>query len=422
MRFSVVSLFPEMFAPLLSEGLLGKAVRAGLISIDVTNPRDFTSDRHRTVDDAPYGGGAGMVMKGEPVLAAIRSVAGQDSHRVLLSPAGAPLRQERVKALAQRSHVVLVCGRYEGIDERVTELGIDEVLSIGDFVLNGGEVAAMAIIEAVSRLVPGVIGRPESTENESFEGGMLEHPHYTRPPELEGLVVPDVLVSGDHKKIAAFRRRASLERTAIRRPDLLPYLPADGNPLSAAAARTSIVLLHHPVYGPERELITTAVTNFDIHDIARQAMTFGLHRYFMATPVAAQREKVDKIVSIWADKGGEGGRADALARVRTVASLEEAVAAVEGALGQRPVCMTTTADAGRAPEIPRISIEDLRARLLAEARPLILILGTGYGLTEEVIRGSDGVLLPLSGPSDFRHLAVRSASAILLDRLFGLRP
>jgi tRNA (guanine37-N1)-methyltransferase len=424
MRFTVVTLFPELFAPFFAEGLLGKAKDSGLLRFDCSNPRNFVYDRHRTVDDAPYGGGAGMVMKAEPVLAAIREVATPSSRRILLSPQGRPFSQAHARALAKEQHIVLVCGRYEGIDDRVTELGIDEVISLGDFVLNGGEVAAMAIIEAVSRLIPGVIGSSESAQNESFEGGLLEHPHYTRPPVLEDRAVPEVLLSGDHGKIAAFRRQASLERTAERRPELLRRIDAPDNPLRQAAARTSVVLCHHPVYDKDKAVITTAVTNLDIHDIARQAKTYGLDRYYMVTPVSVQREKVERILRVWTEEEGEWqeGRGEALADVSMQPDLEAAIADVEKRHRARPLVVATTADETRVAEKARTDLDTLRAEMVTERCPVILVLGSGYGLTEGVIASAHRVLAPLRGFTSFRHLSVRSASAIFLDRLFGLRP
>jgi tRNA (guanine37-N1)-methyltransferase len=224
MHFEVVTLFPEMFASYLSAALLGKAVEGRLVTVTLTNPRDFTTDRHRSVDDAPYGGGVGMVMRAPPLIAAIEAIvaARGPARRILLSPAGPPLTQARVRALAELPRLVLVCGRYEGIDERVRELVIDEELSIGDFVLMGGEVAAMAVIDAVARFVPGVLGDPASTVDESFSAGLLEGPCYTRPSELRGLAVPEVLLSGHHERIQAWKKERAEERTARFRPDLLP--------------------------------------------------------------------------------------------------------------------------------------------------------------------------------------------------------
>lgn len=222
MEFEVVTIFPEMFASFVDASLLGKAVRAGVVKVVFTDPRDFTTDKHRSVDDAPYGGGVGMVMKAEPLVAAIEHAVATrgPAHRILLTPAGRPLDQPRVRELARLGRILLVCGRYEGVDERVRELAIDEELSIGDFVLTGGEVAAMAIIDAVSRYVPGVLGEARSTDEESFSAGLLEYPQYTRPPELRGRHVPEVLLSGDHERIRRWRREQAEARTRERRPDL----------------------------------------------------------------------------------------------------------------------------------------------------------------------------------------------------------
>lgn len=223
MHFEVVTIFPEMLRSFLEAGLLGKAIERGLVAVSTVDPRDFTTDRHRSVDDAPYGGGVGMVMRVEPLVAAVEAIvaARGPAHRVLLSPAGRPLTQDRVRALAAEPRIVLVCGRYEGIDERVRELVIDEELSIGDFVLMGGEVAAMAVIDAVARFIPGVLGDPASTDEESFSDALLEAPSYTRPPEFRGLAVPEVLLSGHHEKIRAWKRAEAEKRTAERRPDLV---------------------------------------------------------------------------------------------------------------------------------------------------------------------------------------------------------
>lgn len=236
LEIDVVTIFPELFGPFLLTSLVGKAVREGVLEVRLHDLRDWTQDRHRSVDDTPYGGGPGMVMKPEPLVAAIESLAGPKGARkrpegsqapeattrvLLLSPQGARLDQERLQGLASLSHLVLVCGRYEGVDQRVVELAVDEELSIGDYVLSGGELPAMVVIEGLSRLLPGVLGNPESTARESFQAGLLEGPQYTRPPVFGGLAVPEVLRSGDHAAVAEWRARRARDLTRRRRPDLL---------------------------------------------------------------------------------------------------------------------------------------------------------------------------------------------------------
>jgi len=272
-RIDVITIFPELFEPFLRASIVGSALGRGLVEVAVHDLRDWTRDRHRSVDDAPYGGGPGMVMKPEPLVRAIEALAGPRGSKsgprkaaerprsepeasegrlqareggprpgaaaerprsepeasegrpprswvVLLSPQGRRLDQEGLERLAEEEHLVLVCGRYEGVDQRVIELAVDEELSIGDYVLSGGEVPAMVVIEGVIRLVPGAVGNPESTRTESFSAGLLEGPQYTRPPVFGGLAVPEVLRSGDHAAVAEWRARRAQELTRRRRPDL----------------------------------------------------------------------------------------------------------------------------------------------------------------------------------------------------------
>lgn len=217
-QFTVVTLFPELFLPFAQTSLIGKAVGKGLLNFKFVNLRDFTKDRHRTVDDTPYGGGLGMVMKPEPILAAFDTL--PDCHKVFMTPQGSKFEQKDAARLSSLSKpLLLFCGRYEGVDERIVET-FDEQLCIGDFVLNGGEVAAMAVIESVSRLLPGVIGKMDSTVEESFSNGLLEYPQYTRPGEVNKKAVPSVLLSGNHQKIEQWRKGQSLLRTYLVRPDL----------------------------------------------------------------------------------------------------------------------------------------------------------------------------------------------------------
>jgi tRNA (guanine37-N1)-methyltransferase len=229
MRIEILTLFPGFFRSPLEESLLGRALEGGRIEVAVTDLRDFARDRHRKADDEPYGGGPGMVLLAPVVAEAIEARQGNPpAWRVLLSPDGRRLDQESVERLAARERLLLVCGRYEGIDERVRDLGLfDEEISIGDYVLSGGEAAALVLVETLSRRVPGVVGRAESVERDSFVGDRLDYPHYTRPQEFRGLRVPDILLSGDHARIDRWRRARALDRTRERRPDLLKRRPEE---------------------------------------------------------------------------------------------------------------------------------------------------------------------------------------------------
>ncbi len=222
----VLTLFPRMITGYAAESILGKALEKGLVSLTTTDVRDFAPGRHRVTDDAPYGGGAGMVMKVEPLVGAIEAAKARlpGAPVLLLSPRGPTFTQAKARALAAQGAAVLVCGRYEGVDERALT-AIDEELSIGDYVLTGGELGALVVLDAVARLVPGVLGNAESAQTESFEAGLLEHPHYTRPPEWRGLPVPAVLQGGDHARIARWRRWHALRLTRERRPDLFAQVP-----------------------------------------------------------------------------------------------------------------------------------------------------------------------------------------------------
>jgi tRNA (guanine37-N1)-methyltransferase len=450
-KFTVVTILPELIEPALAAGVVGRARDAGVIGVATVNPRDFTSDRHRTVDDTPYGGGPGMVMKAEPLLAAIAAAsipapapADPDAadpgagppppHRILVTPAGTPLTQARVRELAALPHIVLVCGRYEGIDERVIERAIDEQLSIGDYVLSGGELAALVIIDAVARFVPGVLGEATSVDDESHSAGLLEYPQYTRPLQLADAAappdgdparrdVPAILTSGNHAAIAAWRRRQALERTAQRRPDLYGrFRPAAADrkllppPLRA---RTHLALVHHPVVDRTGAVITTALTNFDIHDLARSSLTYGLAGYHIVTPITSQRDKAAHIARLWIDDAQGEHRAAALRLVRTSASIDEVIETLTAEHGAAPIVVASSARASSFPGIARRSPSALRAEAGADPAPLLLLLGTGWGLAESLIPSVSRMLAPIDGASDWNHLSVRSAGAILLDRLFG---
>ena len=231
MHIALVSLFPEMFEAVSDHGVTGRAVKQGLVEISHTNPREFTTDRHRTVDDRPYGGGPGMLMKIDPLqqaIAAAREKAGKDAKVIYLSPQGKRLDHGKAVALSKEPGLILVAGRYEGVDERLIEAEVDEELSIGDYVLSGGELAAMVVIDTLTRQLPGVLGHELSAQEDSYADGLLDCPHYTRPEEYQGRQVPEVLLSGNHDQIRRWRLKQALGRTQERRPDLL-----EGRPMTA---------------------------------------------------------------------------------------------------------------------------------------------------------------------------------------------
>jgi tRNA (guanine37-N1)-methyltransferase len=222
MIFDILTLFPEMFHSPLEGSIIGKAREEGKITVNLFNIRDYAEGKHRVTDDYPYGGGKGMIMKPEPIIRGVEAIHAKDPQArvVLMTPQGMPLRQEVVKRHAQFAHLVLICGRYEGVDERVRAV-VDEEISIGDYVLTGGELAALVVVDAIARLIPGVLGAEEASADDSFSQGLLEYPQYTRPREFAGKNVPDVLLSGDHQAIEQWRRVEALRRTWERRPDLI---------------------------------------------------------------------------------------------------------------------------------------------------------------------------------------------------------
>jgi len=288
-------------------------------------------------------------------------------------------------------------------------------------VLTGGELPALVVIDAVARLIPGVLGNLQSSEEDSFSDGLLEYPQYTRPEEFRGMKVPEVLLSGDHERIRSWRRETSLQLTRERRPDLFvkaPLRSEEKNFARSAPARVYIALLHHPVYDKNREVVTTAVTNMDIHDIARAAKTYGLKGFYVVTPVKALQRLALKIIAHWEEGYGaeyNHTRKEALALARVKDTLDDAILDVERECGVKPRLVVTSARAGRN----RTSFTELRNMLRVTPAPFLLLLGTGWGLTEEVLAQSDTVLEPIEGGTNYNHLSVRSAAAIILDRLLG---
>ncbi|WP_297218661.1 tRNA (guanosine(37)-N1)-methyltransferase TrmD [uncultured Desulfovibrio sp.] len=423
-RFHIVTLFPEFFHSPLEAGLMGRAREAGIVSCTLHDPRTFSTSRHHHVDDRPYGGGPGMVMQGEPVAAALRSIA-SPGRMLLMSPGGRPLTQALARELAREDDLTLICGRYEGLDARLNDLFPLEAVSVGEAVLNGGETAALAVLEAVARLVPGYMGKEASGDEESFSHGLLEYPHYTRPEVLEGLPVPDVLRSGDHGRIARWRREESLRATLLHRPDLLDTAPLDREDAAALASmprpragrNLSFCLVHHPVLLDGKKSGTSSLTNLDIHDIARVSRSYATGPFYVVTPLEEQQALLGAILRHWTGGRNDTDRARALDMVRPALSLDDALAQLEERSGTRPVLLASSAAwPGKKCRLPLLTPRD--ARDLCSNGPVMLCLGTARGLAAEVLARCDGIMRPIRFLSD-NHLSVRSAAAILADRILG---
>lgn len=418
-----------MFASPFEQGLVAQAIKEGRISLNTWDPRESAKDVHKSVDDKPYGGGDGMVMLAEILKLTLDKINSETKNFskkkvVYLSPQGQLLNQKKAIELAQdNEQIVLICGRYGGIDERFIQKYVDEEISVGDYVVTGGELPAMILIDAVSRFVPQTLGNELSPIMESFQDGLLEEPLYAKPRNFEGLEVPEVLVSGHHEKIKKFKDIQRIKRTFEKRPDLASKASFDKNNLKEAfkeldlRKNVALGLVHYPVYNKAGQVVATNVTNLDIHDIARACRTFGIDNYYVITPMEEQLAFVGRVLEHWQTGKGEQYnpvRKDALINTKAATSIE---AAIEnwGVKNTQLVATSAREVAGPKP----INFESMRQ--LAIKEPIFLLFGTGYGLENAVVRRCDYILEPIRGrsPDGFRHLSVRSAVSIVLDRLFG---
>jgi len=429
MRIDILSLFPEAFAP-MKESIIKRATAKGIVELNITDIRSYTTDKHHTTDDTLYGGGAGMVMKPEPIYAAVKDAGAAAKPRVIFTCAwGKPYNQAMAEELSKEEQLIIVCGHYEGIDERAIELLADDVICVGDFVLTGGELPAMIIADSVIRLLPDAVGDHASVEDESFNNSLLEYPQYTRPSEFMGLSVPAVLTSGDHKRIAEWRREKSIERTYFNRPDLLEgaaLTVRDKKQLAEyEAARQKpfhiyVALVHFPVYDKKKRIINTSVTNLDVHDIARAAHCYGLDGYYIVQPLEGQQNLFNELLDYWREGKGavyNADRKEALEIVSIKDTIEQAIKDIEAQTGEKPRLIATSARAEA--EDALIGYREMRQVMENEGGSYLILLGTGYGLCNEVMERCDFTLRPLYGRGEYNHLSVRSAASIIFDRLLG---
>ena len=417
MKISILTAFPDLMQNYLSASVLGRGIASGKLDAEVLDIRDYAQGDYRQIDDYCYGSG-GMVLMPEPLGKALESLS-QDikPYVVYPSPQGTRLHQELVEDLARKEHLVILCGHYEGVDERFTQKYVDLEVSLGDFVLTGGEMPAMAIVDAISRLIPGVVGKSTAVQDDSFYSGMLDNPHYTRPASWQGSDVPEVLLSGDAKAIEKWRRRQSVERTLKRRPDIvgragiMPWL----------SGGAYVMEVHYPVLDKRGEKSSTAITGMDIHDIARACRTYGIKKYLLVTPLAQQREMAKRIIGHWTEGWGSTynpDRKEAFSTIKIFASVPKALAWVKEKEKREPYKIATTAKSQQE----ATHWLTLKREIMLGDRSPVFIFGTGWGLHDEVLQASDAVMTPITGGTDnWNHLSVRSAVSITLDRFFGWR-
>lgn len=416
----------------LQHGLLAKAIQKGLISITIVNPRDFSDPPHHKVDEKPYGGGPGMVLKIEPLVRALRSLEprSNSSRTIVMSAKGNCFTQQSAEALSKLDHIVLVAGRYEGIDQRFIDHYCDEEMRVGDAVLMGGEAPALSIMEAVARLRPGVLGNALSLDEESLSDQCKEeYPQYTRPPQFEGHSVPEVLIGGNHKDIEAWR--ATQTRSARLEPSRNATSSISTSCNSTSGDSTSrnstlrgasrgmkalyVALIHYPVVDRNGATIASSVTNLDLHDIGRSARTFDVKRYFVVHPSDDEQALNRRIIQHWKSefaKGVHPTRQPAVSLISLEKTFEAVLEAIRQESGEPFIVATSAKNQGAK------TIEDADLVARYRDRPVLLLFGTGYGLHPSWQEKIHAFLPPIIGSDDYNHLSVRSAVAIYLDRLF----
>ncbi len=430
MNISVLTLFPDLYKTFITTSLIGRACERGQLNIAVQDFFSFCAPKER-LDSPSYGPGAGMVLKPLIVEQAIQAQEKQHgaAYKIFFSPHGKKLDQqlaaELAKILQEKDHLMFVCARYEGMDARVEEEYADEIISIGDYVLMGGDLPAMVLLESVLRYVPGIVGKDESVRCDSFSGPLVDYPEYTDPLEWHGEKVPDIVRSGNHAAIAQWRREQSIKRTMLDHFDWFRVHNPDKKLVQEAKKAIPdhyVALMHDEVNLKEGRVGTSSVTTFDIHDIARSVLTYGLKKYFVVTPLEDQTIIVQTLLDFWHDGPGKEynrHRHDSIERVELAKKLDEVVSAIEKETGKKPLLIATSAREVTG-GVKEISYCD-QGMVWAQDRPVLFIFGTAGGLSESVLARCDYLLPPVYGLSEFNHLSVRSAAAVIFDRWLGMQ-
>lgn len=428
MKVSLLTVFPDCYSNFLKTSLVGRAADSGAVEFDVAGFADFCEPKER-LDGSTVGHGSGMAIRPEVVQRAVDGLEAKHgkAYRIFLTPQGKKLNQDRVKELArifqQQEHVMLVAGRYEGIDARAQRKYADLEISIGDYILMGGDLPAMVLLEAVLRYVPGVVGKGESVEKDSFSDAFVDFPTYTVPPrEWEGQSVPSVLLSGNHAEIDKWRQEVSASWTVREHFEWLRSHCRKSNDRQLAQKYIPhhyMALLHDEVIVQQGVVGTSSVTSLDVHDIARSGRTYGIKEYFMVTPLEDQQKIVQKILDFWHEAGIDYNkqRHEAVKIISLAASLDQVVKTIEEKEGKKPLLVGTSAQSVGHAEL--ITYKE-QAKVWDHDRPVLFIFGTAKGLAPQVLERCDYLLLPIEGFSHFNHLSVRSAVAVILDRWLGI--
>lgn len=428
MNITVLSVFPELYTSFCKASLIGRAQDKGLVDLKIKSFFDYVEPKER-IDAPSFGHGAGMLIRPEVVERAITQSIHQTgpAYKIFFSPQGKKLDQSVMRSIAEKTgkagHLMLVAARYEGMDARVETHYADEIISLGDFVLMGGDLPAMVLLEGVMRLLPGVVGKAESIEKESFTGPFVDYPEYTAPVDWQGMQVPDVVRSGNHEALRVWRQRQAVEKTVfhhfswLRAHDLND---TEREQVADCLPAHYVALLHNDVLvGPDKLPGTTSVTSIDIHDIARSCETYGVKGFSIVTSLEDQQKVVSTLLDFW--KIGPGitynrVRHEAVKGVTIQPRIADVIRAIQEKEGVTPLVIATSAR--RVAHKRAITFFD-QELVWGYKRPVLFIFGTGQGLTTECIDLCDFLLPPVGGISPYRHLSVRSAVAIILDRWLG---
>jgi len=429
MKISILSVFPELYTNFLKTSLVRRAAEKGIVEYSLDSFSSFVKPKERI--DAPiFGPGAGMLIKPEVVQRAIETKEKKfgKAFKIFFSPQGKKLDQNLLREISESvqkvGHVILLPSRYEGMDCRAEDHYADEIISVGDFVLMGGDLPAMMFIEGFLRFIPGVVGKAESVQMDSFSGPLVDYPSYCEPIDWNGYKVPDIIRSGNHEKIRKWRMSQAAKKTVESHFNWMRSnrMTQEHKELAKEFIPNHYVVLMHTdvLVGKEKRSGETSVTSLDIHDIARSAGTFGVKNYFIVTPLIDQQKIVKKMLDFWVSGVGleyNKSRAQSVKNVRLSDGFDSVVKVIEEKEGCKPLVVATSAKQYDVSNL--ISFYD-QEKVWASKKPVLLVFGTGQGLSESILKEADFILTPIEGFSDYNHLSVRSAAAIVLDRWLGI--